>query len=95
MKVFVSLCSDVYSVALFAEGGISTSQIHERIESINKQTRSKAKISLMPKSMTAVPKTFYIEGTKRDVVFVAAGWLDTDPDQSQLENDWDLKFVKA
>lgn len=95
MRIFVSLSAEQFSVTLREDAGMSTAQIREKIDAINKETKSNARITVMAKSIASVPKQFTITGTKRDVVFVAAGWYDTDPDEHQLSQDWNLDFVKS
>lgn len=89
-----SLSEDKYSVDLEYAIGVSKDEVKREVARLNKEHKAKASIASFnaPSGKGAPSASFTLTGTKRDLIFVAASWLDTDPDQSQLEQDWNLEF---
>lgn len=76
--------------------GVTRGELQESIAKYNKEHKAKVKIVKYNPPKTKAPSaSITIEGTKRDVIFVAAAWYDTDPDIDQLSNDHDLNFVEV
>lgn len=95
MRILLSLSKEpLFQVDLDYALGVTKAELNASVAQYNSETKSKVKVvgHSVPKRGGAPSGYVTIEGTKRDVVFVAAAWLDTDPDQSQLEEDWDLEF---
>jgi hypothetical protein len=97
MKIKISVSSTKYSSKTFvasvkAKPNTSTSEIQEEINRLSAELKKPVLITLMPKSLRQVDKTFEISGDIGDLVYVVAAYYDTDPDRSQLEWDWNVVF---
>lgn len=91
-----SLSSDLYKVELEAAVGVTEKEIRAEIARLNKQTKSKATVVGIKSAKPPVPSWYFtLQGSKRDVTFVAAAYLDEDPDMVQMQNDLGLQFVKV
>ncbi len=89
-----SLSEDKYSVDLEYAIGVSKDEVKREVARLNKEHKAKTSIASFnaPSGKGAPSASFTLTGTKRDVTFVAAGWLDADPDMAQLTQDWSLEF---
>lgn len=95
MKILISLSSEVYVAHVPAKKNATTAEIQDDINNACASTKHTVIIESLPKSMRQADKTFTLKGDIGSLTMVIAAYFDTDPDRSQLEWDWNVKFVKV